>query len=214
MEPADIQVRRLESRHDPAFQALIEIYIEAHSASARKSIGQLESMLRQPQYFFLVGIRSEQVLGFSITRAFDGSDAALLEYFAVRQDCRGHGIGSTLLRGTCDFAELGGKFLLAEVDSDKEATEDHAERVRRKQFYRRLGWREVAQLEYIMPPVSSSLPPAMDILVYARELPGWLGRERLKNWLERCYAEVYGQSADDPRIAAMIRDLPRQVPLL
>ena len=100
------------------------------------------------------------------------------------------------------------------MGSDKKPDADRAEKTRRKSFYRRMGWREVDHLNYIMPPVSSALPPPMDMLVYALALPSFLERDRVRQWLQRCYVEVYGQSADDPRIDAMVAGLPAQLRLI
>lgn len=198
MQSKEIDVCRVESAHEAAFDQLVEIYTEAITPGGRKSIERLAEMTRQPAYFFLLGLQSERVVGFAIVRAFDGSDAALLEYLAVARDCRDHGIGSALLRQVMNLDAFSSRFLLAEVDSDKKLSADRAECSRRKQFYRRLGWKEIDELEYIMPPVSTTMPPAMDMLVCSRALPARIERERLRQWLECCYVEIYNQSADDP----------------
>jgi len=198
----------------PAFAAMMEIYTEANAPSERKSRERLAAMIQEPAYFFLVATESDRVVGFSIVRAFEGSDAALLEYTAVADDRRSQGIGSQLLSKTASVDALASKYLLAEVNSSKEPCPKQAAQIRRKAFYRRLGWRQIDQLHYIMPPVSELQPPAMDMLVYKRELPSSIERDRLRQWLQNCYVEVYGQSADDPRIEAMVGALPLDVPLV
>jgi ribosomal protein S18 acetylase RimI-like enzyme len=214
MQSNEIDVCRVESAHEAAFDQLVEIYTEAITPGGRKSLERLAGMILEPSYFFLVGLESERVVGFAIVRAFDGSDAALLEYLAVARDCRDHGIGSALLRQVMNLDAFSSRFLLAEVDSDKKPSADGAECSRRKQFYRRLGWKEIDQLDYIMPPVSSTLPPEMDMLVYSRALPSPIEQERLRHWLECCYVEIYNQSANDPRIETMTESLPLQVQLI
>jgi hypothetical protein len=208
-----LELRRLHSLDDPAFAQLLEIYFEANDRSERKSLNRLAAMIQDPGYHFLAGMRSGLVTGFQILRVLDGADAALLEYNAVACDRRNQGIGSELFQRIANLDVFASRFLLAEVGSDKKATPDQLERTRRKEFYRRLGWREVDQLRYIMPPVSSALPPEMDMLVYAPALPAMIERDRLRHWLERCYIDVYGLSATDARIDAMISGLPEQVPL-
>lgn len=203
MQPEEVSVRRVISAADTAFDQLVEIYTEAITPGGRKSIERLREMIQDVSYFFLAGLRPEGVVGFAIIRAFDGSDAAVLEYLAVARDCRDHGIGSALLRQIMNLDAFSSRFLLAEVDSDKKPSAEQAECARRKQFYGRLGWKEIDQLEYIMPPVSDTPPPAMDMLVYASALPVSIERERLRQWLECCYVQVYGQKADDPRIHQM-----------
>jgi hypothetical protein len=133
---------------------------------------------------------------------------------SVAHDRRNRGIGQFLFAETVNFDGISSRFLLAEVDSDKAAAADQEDRIRRKTFYRRLGCREIDQLRYIMPPVSSEAPPEMDILVYKQDLPNSIERMRLRQWLQRIYVEVYGMSANDPRIETMIHGLSANVRLL
>ena len=213
-ESRKLELRRLHSVSDAAFAQLLEIYFEANEPGERKSPGQVASMIEEPAYYFLAGIESGVVAGFQILRVLDGVDAALLEYNAVERGRRNQGIGGELFRQVANSGVFAARFLLAEVGSDEQATSDQVERTRRKQFYRRLGWREVDGLSYIMPPVSSTPPPEMNLLVYNRELPTTLAKDRLRRWLEQIYDEVYGQSNDDPRIGAMIGALPARERLI
>src|SRR6266700_8267890 len=119
MRSRELLVRRVRSVGEPAFDDLVRIYTEAHAASERKSPGQLAAMIQRPGYFFLVAIESSVVVGFSIVRLFDKSDAALLEYMAVARDRRSQGIGRQLFAETANFGSVSSKFLLVEVDSNK-----------------------------------------------------------------------------------------------
>jgi hypothetical protein len=65
-----------------------------------------------------------------------------------------------------------------------------------------------------MPPVSSATPPAMDLLVYRRELPQFIEQTRLRKWLESCYVEVYGMKANDLVIESMLKNLPENPRLI
>ncbi len=154
------------------------------------------------------------MLGYAIVRALDDSDAALLEYMAVAPDRRSQGIGQQLFTEAANLAAGSSKFLLVEVDSDKLRNDDQADRIRRKMFYRRLGCKEIEGLDYIMPPVSTVLPGAMDVLIHGRQLPPHIERARIRRWLECCYVEVYGLSASDPRIETMVSGLPANVRLI
>jgi GNAT superfamily N-acetyltransferase len=171
-------------------------------------------MIRRPEYIFLVALQDHLVVGFSITLCFLGSDAALLEYMAVAPDRRSRGIGQVLFEETVKFEEASERYVLMEVDSDKGQSSDKTDRTRRKSFYKRLGCREIGGLSYIMPPVSNSMPPAMDILVYRRELPDIVEKSHLRNWLESCYIQVYEIPASDFRIKVMIESLPDTLRLI
>ena len=211
---SQLEVRRLHSVLNAAFAQLLEIYMEANEPGERKSPEQLAVMIQEPGYHFLAALESGVVVGLQILRLLEGCDAALLEYNAVAHDRRSTGIGSALFRKMAGLEEFANRFLLAEVGSDKKPGADQEERTRRKEFYRRLGWREIEGLDYIMPPVSSTMPSEMDMLVYARELPDAIERERIRRWLERSYADVYGLPADDPRVDAIMGPLPALVRLI
>jgi GNAT superfamily N-acetyltransferase len=199
---------------DPAFQGLVRIYTDAHPASERKSATVLSRMIERPNYLFLVAIEKDTVIGFSITLCFADCNACLLEYMAVDAKRRGHSAGRFLFDEVRKRPELIGRFLLMEVDSDKKPTEDKADRIRRKAFYGRLGCKEIAGFDYLMPAISTTAPPDMDILVYSERLPASIQLPMLRHWMQCCYIEVYGRLASDPQIEAMLRDLPENLRLI
>ena len=110
--------------------------------------------------------------------------------------------------------QLRGRFLLMEVESDRFPSPEQIDRSRRKEFYRRLGCREIEGLRGLMPPVTREQPPPMEMLVHSEGLPEAIEKERLRRWLAACYEQVYGVAADDPRIEAMLRELPESVRLI
>ena len=125
-------------------------------------------------------------------------------------DQRGSGLGARLYVTARDAAEARERPLLIEVDSEREACPDRDVRLRRKQFYRRLGARQVQGLAYDLPLETGHVPPALDVLI-DRWSDGSVSKSALSDWLSEIYAGVYGQAADDPRIAAMLRPLPEEI---
>jgi ribosomal protein S18 acetylase RimI-like enzyme len=208
------QSRKITTATDPAFQELLRIYMEAHPASERKSAELLSRMLERPNYLFLVAIEKGVVIGFSITLCFSGCDACLLEYMAVDANRRNHGVGQFLFTEVTKRPELSGRFLLMEVDSDKKPTEDSVDRRRRKNFYRRLGCKEIEGLNYLMPQISVVTPPDMAILAFNKSMPASIELPMLRQWLQCCYVEVYGQGPNDPRIEHMLEKLPQNPRLI
>ncbi|HEY3706594.1 MAG TPA: GNAT family N-acetyltransferase [Terracidiphilus sp.] len=209
-----MNVHRVRSAGEPAFDGLLRVYTAAHPASERKSADALRKMMERPEYLFLVVEDSDVVVGFAIAIALRGCDAALLEYLAVDAERRGKGIGRLLFRAIAGWPEAQQRFLLIEVDSSLAPSQDQIDRARRKEFYRRQGCREISALAYLMPPVSSAQPPAMDMLLYRRELPDAVDKECLRGWLAACYEQVYGVPKEDERIEAMLNDLPATIRLV
>ncbi len=96
MKTGLLTIHRIDRSADPAFAGLASIYTEAHPASERKSIGLLAAMIQRPEYLFLVASEESRVVGFAIVLCFPQSSACLLEYLAIAQDRRSHGLGQSL----------------------------------------------------------------------------------------------------------------------
>lgn len=204
---------RLTPSAEEGFGELVLMYEEAFPAAERKPTAVLRRMLTDPQFWFLLATADGQPVGFAIVCRFRRSEAAMLEYMAVRPEMRGHGYGRAL------FAEIAGpvagppRVLLMEVESDRVDSPERSARSRRKQFYRSLGARELAGLRWLMPPVIAAVPPPMELLALG-PLAATVSKREVRLWLASIYVEVYGQSEQDPRIDEMLADLPDRVPLV
>jgi N-acetylglutamate synthase-like GNAT family acetyltransferase len=209
-----LELYRVRSPLEAEFDALISIYTAALPESERKPVGLLSTMIQKPDYFFGVGTLDGAVVGFCIVHCFSQTDVCLLEYMAITETLQGTGLGTSLLKQALETPEISEKFMLAEVDSDKLQTPDRPSRTRRKEFYRRAGFKEVEFLDYIMPPVSSGKPPAMDLMVGGRHLPREISKAQLQTWLEKIFASIYALPATDARIVRMIGKIPDKLPLI
>jgi len=209
-----LTVDRVKLASDPRFDELVAIYREALPRSERKPAAKLAKMIAQPGYIFLVLMLDGEVVGFAIAVCFERTEACLIEYMAIAGQMRGQGLGNALFKSVVELPEIRDRYLLAEVESEEAPSADHLDRVRRKRFYRKLGCRQIEGLDYIMPAVSSSTPPAMNILVYRRELPEDLSKEQLRTWLEDIYVNVYWRSSGDLQIDKMLENLPERPRLI
>jgi len=208
-----MSVRRVASSAEPAFNALLRIYTASIAASERKSAKQLAEMIARPEYCFLVAMRGTAAVGFAIAAELRGTDAALLEYMAVKREERGRGIGALLFRAMTELPQFAGRFLLIEVDSTREDATDCEERARRKAFYARLGARELGGVRYHMPRVAEAEPPEMELMVFGAELPVRIEKTRVRAWVESLYAQVYGVK-DAARTESMLEKAGEQICLI
>jgi GNAT superfamily N-acetyltransferase len=198
--------RPLTTAADKGFDALYAIYRDAIAEREQKSRAQLAVMVSQPYYRFLLAQDADSVVGFSISFVSVGESFCLLEYIAVDRGYRNHGVGSGLFEETvlAIRRENGVIPILLEVDSDRGPGADQELRHRRQNFYRRLGCRRIAGCAYILPLPGQQPPPQMDLFVHVYEPAQPIPRASLERWLKVIYQEVYGCSADDPRISLML----------
>jgi GNAT superfamily N-acetyltransferase len=209
-----MNVHRVRTAGELAFDGLLRVYAAALPAGERKSADALRRMIERPEYLFLAVADADVVVGFAIAIALSDCDAVLLEYMAVEEKHRGRGIGRLLFRAIAGWPEARERFLLIEVDSDRFPSPDAVDRARRKQFYRRLGCRQIEGLTWLMPPVSTAEPPLMDMLAYRHELADSVERQQVRAWLAACYGQVYGVPGSDGRIGTMLNELPETIRLI
>ncbi|QEE27764.1 GNAT family N-acetyltransferase [Terriglobus albidus] len=203
-------LKRLQPSSELEFSDLLSLYEEAFPSSERKPVAVLRRMLSVEEYYFLLATENEVTVGFAIVRVLSGGTAALLEYMAVAPSERRRGIGGQIVLAAARAANAPSVTLLLEVESDRIEDEDRLLRTRRKQFYRSLGARELCDLNWIMPPVIATLPPPMEMMALGKIVSS-VPRHQVQQWLTEIYVDVYEQSADDPRIEAMVRELPGEV---
>ncbi|NUQ30544.1 MAG: GNAT family N-acetyltransferase [Acidobacteriaceae bacterium] len=206
-------LKRLQPSSEAEFSDLLSLYEEAFPSSERKPVDVLHRMLTTEQYYFLLATEGDITVGFAIARVLSGGTAALLEYMAVAPSQRRRGIGGQIVLATARAVNAPSTTLLMEVESDRIEDQDRLLRTKRKQFYRALGALELRNLNWVMPPVIATPPPAMEMMVLASGI-SFVRREELRQWLVSIYVDVYQRSADDPRIDVMLRELPEKVELI
>ncbi|MBA3069521.1 MAG: GNAT family N-acetyltransferase [Hyphomonas sp.] len=196
---------RVTSRRSRAFRDAFAVYETAIPRSEQKTRAQIVAGLKNPDVHFWAYVRRQEVIGVAVLYASRHQGMLLLEYLAVSPGVQGQGIGSDLFRESLGASQMGpGAAMLIEVDSELDEV-DAAERTirkKRKQFYRRLGCREVRGFDYILPLETYGPAPRMSLMVTGAA-EDEIDVARLRQAVEDIYVHVYDCSRTDPRIAAM-----------
>jgi len=210
-----VNFRRLDSPSDPACFDFLACYREAIPPCERKTDETITSLIARPDYVFLLLEHQSKCKGFCILVRPLSQPVLLLEYMGIQEVERGRGWGSDLFLSGLELARMtfGDLPCLVEVDSPSQATPDRTQRERRIRFYRNLGCRQIANLQYLLPLDTAGPPPAMDLLVQTSAKMIAVPHATLRGWLEALYRDVYGFLQDDPRITSMLSGLPDPVPL-
>ena len=148
-------------------------------------------------YTVMIAEDQQTTIGFAIVfTPQNPSDAALLEYLAIDTAHQGLGIGTLLV-----LALVNTRPMIVEVEAGNETPA-----VRRREFYRRLGFRRLIGLPYLLP-----LPNAPPMELMLMNGPAELDREMLANWLTAIYQGAYGCNLDDTRLSTMLSQLPPRI---
>lgn len=202
----EVEFSVLSHEAEAGFDELVAIYQASIVASERKPVSELAGMLSNPCYRFLVASVAGRTAGFAVSFVPAGGAFWLLEYLAVDTRLRSHGLGRIVFSAAeRDATGIAGSVpCLIEVDqpSVPEASGNQAQR--RLKFYRSAGCRRIVGLDYILPLDVAGPPGPMWLLVRGLEDRDQVPKADVADWLTAIYVEVYGQRADDPRIATML----------
>ena len=183
---------------------LAALYAESFPESERKPASFLRTAAGRDDYSLLALTAGERAEGFALVYRSPGGGFSLLEYMAVAAGRRGQGLGSLLF--TAVASGNAGRTLLLEVESGNEP-----EARRRIAFYRRFGCRELRGVDYIMPRVSSGLPPPMSLLACSPDAA--FPKNVLRTWLEEMMSRVYAVPDPAGAVSLMLAASPDEVAL-
>jgi ribosomal protein S18 acetylase RimI-like enzyme len=205
---SEINIHLLAEADAEGFARAYAIYHDAIELTEQRTEAEFRKLFLRPDYRFLVARRDGIIVGMSVAYVPSDDHFWLFEYAAVAPEARGSGLGRQLFRASEALAGPT-RTALVEVDQDRGSEEQ----ARRLVFYRRLGCRRLAGLDYLLPLEAFGQPPPMWLLALARPDIQTLDVVLIERWLRAIYEDIYGKRLDDPRLARMIDPLPDDVPL-
>lgn len=197
----------------PIARQFQRIYASSFRLQERVPFGAIEAALASCKSTLVLAKLESSVLGFALITPLRSTPAVFLDYLAVRNDIRGQGIGTKLLRATLREAHLypGACGLLLEVRPLVRHRENMpSQNMRRLLFYERNGAVQLPDATpYAMPSLAG--PGAVPMLLM------WLPFDQQDNpsppvpprrYITSIYKEVYGRSRRDPLLARILARLP------
>ena len=112
------------------------VYKEAFPRCERKPISVIKRLERENKGDILIFEEDGRFLGLATTVRDDG--LVLIDYFAVHSKIRGQGYGSRMIKELVNRYTPTGVFL--EIERITDSAPNREERIRRKNFYERLGF--------------------------------------------------------------------------
>ena len=175
---------------------------------------RLEHLLASGRYQLFAYEDGRQAEGAALVYFSKELQFAWLDYFAIRTELRGRGLGGVLFR---EIAGLAAKrtppldWLLLEVDDDREGDAQHrATCARRISFYRRLGARLLENVPYRFP--SALGPPLpMRLMAYPLRSDVKLTPYDLRDALKEVFGEIHGRGPGDELLRWFESSLPANI---
>ncbi len=197
---------QLQDSQHPDFPAAIDLYEQAFPPSTKIATSLVIENIERNIYQLFVGYDTSRVVFMAMLYPMAGSEFVLLAYIATHPDYRGQGIGSTFLRQTLDRLQRDSQYLLLEVKNPKFG-DDRVLRQRRVNFYRRIGAKVMEGVTFVAPPLSSSLPAELMLMVaptYKNDvLPGCL----VVQLMTQLYVQGYYRSLEELQQQSFIHNV-------
>ncbi|MBQ7333373.1 MAG: GNAT family N-acetyltransferase [Clostridia bacterium] len=119
------------------YRRIKRLYKKAFPLCERKPFSIIKAMQKRGKTDIWYFEDGGAFLGFAAT--INGDDVVLIDYFAVETKKRGLGFGTKMLKSLVDFYKPRGIFL--EIEVPYESSKNYEERIRRKSFYLRAGFK-------------------------------------------------------------------------
>lgn len=197
------------------FTQAAEIYTQAIPANERQTIDTIKERVNTGKEKLYIGEKDGEVAMMALLYPLEGTQFVLLDYMAVREEHRKHGVGSEFLKNIYKIADLKNKLLICEVENPKTGTAQEQEtRQRRVYFYRKNGAKILKHVRYLLPPFQGSTPTDMNLLVISQNSRLlWIAGDAIKEAVVQIYGELYGRGETDPLLAPILESIQPQVTL-
>lgn len=173
---------------------LVGLYEQAFPVNERQPNQVIANRLEQKECKLYVADMNNTFLGFAILWNFESNEILFLDYLAVDENYRNQGIGKFLMAKLIDEASENKYRLLIEIENPNEGG-NLEERNSRYEFYKRFGFKHIAFVDYMLPPLNGSDPTSMFLLtlpeIFIEE------KDKLCSIIKELYAKVYNRLDDD-----------------
>jgi ribosomal protein S18 acetylase RimI-like enzyme len=196
---------RVERYYSHGFRQAMRIYLAEFPADSRLPVSRVRSLLRAGEYQLLVAQDQDAggVLAMALIWVCGRPAFVHLDYIAVRQECKGRGIGTALYRWLVKHVQKlspRAQLLTLEVEDDLVS------------FYRRSQTRILQNVPYLFPGLHGPIP--MHLMVYDRQGRKTLDRALVQRLIRALYQGLHHRGADDAVLRSFISCVPQQVSLV
>ena len=209
-----MRLHRVTDRASATYADALAILHDAIASEALLPERRLHDLLADGSYRLFAYAQGDDVQGVALVYFSVELRFAWLDYFAIRSDLRGRGLGSELFREIVQMvSEQRPKpeWLLFEVDDDFEGDpQREADCKRRVAFYRRLGARLLENVPYKFPSAFAE-PIRMRLMAHQIGQNAKLAPDDLKETVRQIFLTIHARGSDDALLRWFEQNLPDSV---
>lgn len=205
--------------HSPHFAESIRLYEHSFPPYETRATEKIEEMLRcDDNYHLFASLNIDnKVIGISLMYTFKDLGFGLLDYMAVTPDSQNKGIGTEIFKFTLDEFKSyipNGIGLLLEIQKenvpDLQAIEIE-KRVKRINFYKRLGVKNLEGVNYLLPPLQPNAETEeMYMMIRPLMKTLYLSKESTIGFIDAIYSRIY-ECKDGNLLDRVVHRLPEKI---
>ena len=207
-----IDYQQIQDVQSPFFEGAMAIYQEAFPSNERQPLSKIIERVDSRKSQLYVGILNNEVIAMALLWDFNNSPFVLLDYLAVKNNCRGKEIGAQFFQFLVQKTTKNKQFLILEVEHYLYG-KNREERQRRINFYLKNGAYLMQNVPYILPSLDGTLPTEMLLMIAPKQAQSSIEKETIKNLMCRLYLEIYDKEANDPVLLSLLEKVPEQIEL-
>ena len=195
------------------FKEAMRIYINTFPENIRRPVAFIEMEIKGDKTRLIIGRIDDKIVSMALLCPLKGTSFVLGDYLAIREEYQSQGIGEHFLKNIFSIIDdIQFEYLLGEVESPY--IEQDKSKMRRVNFFKRLGMKELKDVRYILPPLQGTSPTEMILMVFSKMEENRLIGDEVRNIIIRIFSEIYNRDEDDEILALNLKGIPDLIRLI
>ncbi|HBE79834.1 MAG TPA: hypothetical protein DDW65_18945 [Firmicutes bacterium] len=198
-----VEIIRINDYHSKEFKSVMEMYGKQFPAEERKSMEQVETLLRRKIYTLFIARHKyiDNIIGFALVLFNNDPDFLFLDYLAIDPMFQRCGFGTIFFNSIVEMQNSSSLGILLELEKPQLATfeQETTKRTDRIQFYLRSGCTLLEGINYKLPNANGEAIP-MELAFKPNATIKVLPAETMKSLISNVYDKIHSDIQNRDRI--------------
>lgn len=208
-----LKFHEIQDTDKEIFKDAIQIYVDSFPDNQRLSVDLMIRRVQEGIHQIFVGLLKDKAVFMATLHPLKNTDFILLEYLATDENFRGQGIGKLFFQYISQVLKDNHKYLVIEVENP-DFGDEQENKIRRINFYKKLGAIEIKDVRYILPPLTGDITTEMKLLTMPEYHLRKINKGLIKRVIQEIYQQVYSRNENDKILNSFIHDIDTSANLI
>jgi GNAT superfamily N-acetyltransferase len=207
-----VEFQEIKDISSDDFKEAMGIYLTSFPENERRPVASIEIDIDRGKARLIVGRMDDRVVSMALFHPIKGTRYLFGDYMAISKEYRSRGIGEQLLKNVfCIFNDAEFDHIFGEFENPY--FDENELKMRRINFFKRMGMKELKNVRYLLPPLQGSLPTEMILMVLSKTDRHCIDREEVKYMIMQIFKDIYNRDEDDEILDFILEGLPEIIRL-